>query len=298
MSETISLLGVAEVPLVIVNSQRPGPATGLPTRTEQADLLFSIHAGHGEFARAVLAPANAEQAFHDTIRAFNLADRFQMPVLLLADQHLSESYYTVDSFDLDAIPHETSLLTREELSRRESYARYEITESGVSPCAYPGQSEHLVLTDSHEHRESGHATENAEIRTQMVEKRLRKLEGVRTTYDGPEWTGRAGAETIVVSWGTTRQVLREAVAALGSAGEELGIAHFGDLWPYPTEQARAAFGEARRLIVVEGNATGQLAQLIRERAGGRHEVTEITRYDGRPFVIEELAEELGKVVGA
>ncbi len=296
MSETVSLLGVTEVPLVIVNSQRPGPATGLPTRTEQGDLLFSIYAGHGEFARVVLAPGNAEQAFHDTIRAFNLADRFQVPAFLLADQHLSESYYTVDPFDLDAIPHETSLLTSEELARRESYARYELTESGVSPRAYPGQSEHLVLTDSHEHRETGHATENAEIRARMVEKRLRKAEGLLATFAGPERTGPANAETVVIGWGSSREVLREAVAAMEPARDDVALLHFRELWPFPAESAREALRTARRLVIVEGNATGQLAQLIRQFCG-HAEIEQVTRYDGRPFVVEELAEQLGKVVG-
>jgi 2-oxoglutarate ferredoxin oxidoreductase subunit alpha len=297
MSETVSLLGVTEVPLVIVNSQRPGPATGLPTRTEQADLLFSIYAGHGEFARVVLAPGNAEQAFQDTIRAFNLADRFQVPAFVLADQHLSESYYTVEPFDLDAIPHETSLLTVEELSRRENYARYAFTESGVSPRAYPGQSEHLVLTDSHEHRETGHATENAELRARMVAKRLRKSDGLLATYAGPERTGPANAQTVVIGWGSSREVLREAVAALEPARDDVALLHFRELWPFPADGTREALRAARRVVVVEGNATGQLAQLIRQFTG-LQEITEIHRYDGRPFVVEELAEQLGKMVKA
>ena len=297
MSETISFLGVSEVPLVIVDCQRPGPATGMPTRTEQSDLLFAINSGNGEFPRAVLAPGNAEQAFHCTVQAFNLADRYQVPVLLLSDQHLSESFYTVEPFSPEAAVYESSTLDAEALGEMEEYRRYLDTEDGVSPRSWPGQSDRLVLTDSHEHDETGRITEEPGMRVRMVEKRQRKLDGIKAGYGGPERIGPSGAETIVVGWGSTREVLGEAVTILRSRGEDVSLLHYAELWPLPEGPELAALREARRLVVVEGNVGGQLASVLRGVLG-RRELDTVLRYDGRPFLVEELVEELAEVVGA
>ncbi len=294
MVETLSLLGASEVPLVIVDCQRPGPATGLPTRTEQADLLFVIHSGHGEFPRAVLAPGNPEQAFHTTIKAFNLAERFQIPAFILSDQYLCDSYFTCEPFDISNIPFETSLLG-DELSKMEDYKRYRFTDSGISPRAYPMQSKHLVVTDGHEHDESGHITEDAQIRTRMMEKRLKKMDGILGQFAGPEPEGPENSSTIICGWGSTLGVLREAVAALKEDGSSSRLLHFSELWPFPTAKTMEELINTPRLVVVESNATGQLAQLIRQRTG-RQEMEHILKYDGRPFTVEGLVSELRKVV--
>ncbi len=157
MVEAISLSGMTETPLVIILGQRPGPATGLPTRTAQGDLLFAIHAGHGEFPKLVLAPADPKDAFHKTVFAFNMADKYQMPVILLTDQHLAESAFSLAGFDVAASTPEIHLADGREM---EAYHRYRITESGISPRLYPGQSLHLVGADSDEHNEDGHITED------------------------------------------------------------------------------------------------------------------------------------------
>jgi len=295
MVETLSLLGVSEVPLVIVDCQRPGPATGLPTRTEQADLLFIIHAGHGEFPRAVLAPGDPEQAFRMTIHAFNLADRFQIPAFVLSDQYLCDSYFTCHPFDISNIPYETSLLSDDELARLKEYKRYRITDSGVSPRAYPLQSKHLVVTDSHEHDEAGHITEDAVIRKSMVEKRLRKTEGILARFSGPDIEGPDKATTTVCGWGSTLGVLKEAVSTLRDTGSDLRLAHFSELWPFPAAQTREVLQSSRRLVVVENNAAGQLAWLIRQYTG-RRDIDEVLKYDGRPFTVDGLVGELRKVV--
>jgi len=295
MSETISLAGAAEVPLVIVDCQRPGPATGLPTRTDQSDLLFAIYTGHGEFTRAVLAPGNAEEAFYDTVLAFNLAHQYQIPVIVLAEQYLSESYYTVDPFDLSKVERKTSLLSDAEAKALSTYKRYALTDSGVSPRLYPGQSEHLVLTDNHEHDETGHITEDGPLHMAMVQKRLKRAESVIADCASPEIFGKKDAKTMVVGWGTTREPLLEAVNALAAAGEDIALCFYHHLWPFPEARTRAALAHNPRLIAVEGNATAQLTELMR-RYTGRNDIQTVLITDGRPCMADDLRAKIEKVV--
>ncbi len=176
MVEALSLAGMTETPVVIIDAQRPGPATGLPTRTEQADLEFVLSAGHGEFPRLVLAPRTAEECFWATVRAFNLAEKYQVPAIILTDQFLADTRRTVDRFDLSKVDVERHVLA--ELPDAVAYRRHEVTESGVSPRALPGMTPALVVTDSDEHTEDGHLTEDLSARIRQVEKRLRKGEGL------------------------------------------------------------------------------------------------------------------------
>ena len=174
MVEGIGLAGMTETPIVVVEGQRPGPAIGLPTRTEQGDLEFILHAAHGEFPRAVLAPSTVEDAFWVMVKAFNLAEKYQIPVIILTDHHLANSYATVDKFDLSKVDIDRGVIFSAEEANESEYKRHEITESGISPRAFPGQQRALVVTDSDEHDEAGHLIEDAETRTQMVRKRMRK----------------------------------------------------------------------------------------------------------------------------
>lgn len=293
MSETISLCGISEVPLVIVNCQRGGPGTGLPTRQEQSDLLFSTFTGHGDFPKAVLAPSNAEEAFYLTAKAFNIADRYQIPVIVLSDQHIADSYFTVDLFDLDKVPTETSAISTKTLEQMAQYKRYAVTESGISPRAYPMQSKHLVMTDSHEHVDTGHITDDPTIRKTMVEKRGRKTAKLGASYT-LETGGTADAKTTVVSWGSTGDTLKEAVSILNTKGVELNHVHLTEIWPFPTNQFNNATEKSRNIISVEGNATGQLAAIITQHTGKR--LTLLPKYDGRPFIIEDLTAALEEVV--
>ena len=293
MSETISLCGISEVPLVIVNCQRGGPGTGLPTRQEQADLLFSTFTGHGDFPRAVLAATNAEDIFYITARAFNIADRYQIPVIVLSDQHIADSFFTVDQYNLDRIPTETSMISTRTLSEMAEYKRYAITDSGISPRAYPGQSKHLMLTDSHEHVETGHITDDPDIRKAMVEKRGRKTARLGATYN-VQTSGTKDAEVTVVSWGSTGDTLSESVAILKERGVHLNHVHLTDIWPFPARQFLNAVEKSKRIISVEGNSTGQLAAIITQSTGIKPEV--MTKYDGRPFIVEDLTEAVLEVV--
>ena len=194
MVEGLALAGMTETPVVAVLGQRPGPATGLPTRTEQAELWFAMHAGHGEFPRAVLAPATAAGAFHAAVKAFNLAEKYQTPVIILTDHHLATSYATVDRFDLSKVKIERGeLLSDEEVKEMTDYKRHKVTESGISPRALPGQGKALVVTDSDEHDEAGHMIEDAATRNAQVQKRLRKLNGLRREIAAPEFRTAPGA---------------------------------------------------------------------------------------------------------
>jgi 2-oxoglutarate ferredoxin oxidoreductase subunit alpha len=281
MVEGISLAGMTETPLVIVLAQRPGPATGLPTRTGQGELLFAINAGHGEFAKLVLAPADPRDAFFKTVRAFNLADKYQTPVILLTDQFLADSSFSIDEIDLDGAEPE---LHTADPSGIKDYARYRITESGISPRLIPGQSEHVVGADSDEHDERGHITEDLEgTAVPMHRKRLAKIEGLRGEVRPPEEVGLDEADTVFVSWGSSRAALLEALELLGRDGVKAGLIHFTELWPLPDYR----FSEGKSYWTVETNATAQLGRLLRSE----YQVDfqgHINRTDGLPLTAEQI----------
>jgi 2-oxoglutarate ferredoxin oxidoreductase subunit alpha len=292
MVEALALAGMTETPVVVVLGQRPGPATGLPTRTEQGELWFSLHAGHGEFPRAVLAPATAADAFHAAVRAFNLAERYQTPVIILTDHHLASSYFTVDRFDLKKVSIDRGrLLTDAEVKDMIDYKRHAVTASGVSPRARPGQGAALVVTDSDEHDASGHMIEDAATRNQQVAKRLRKNRGLRREVIRPEFRGAKGAALTLIGWGSTGGAMKEAAARLIQDGTATNTLHLGQVWPFPTEAVITAMNLSLKCAVVEGNATGQLARLIR-RETGREVDAVIPKYDGRPFSPDEIVARL------
>ena len=276
MVEGLSLAGMIETPIVIVLAQRPGPATGLPTRTAQEDLLFAVRSGHGEFSRAVLAPSDPQDAIDLTIRAFDLADRYQIPVVLLTDQYLADSHFSLDRLELPREIPADHLADPEDF---EAYARYADTESGISPRLAFGQGERIVSLDSDEHTPEGHITEDLETtRPAAVEKRLRKSERLRREIRRPAADRTDDADLILVGWGSTRNAIAEAVDLLRADGRKAGALHFLELWPLPGIEQR----EKAKYWTVEGNATGQLARLLRGELGWSIEGT-IGRSDGLPI---------------
>ncbi|MCX7750873.1 MAG: 2-oxoacid:acceptor oxidoreductase subunit alpha [Candidatus Bipolaricaulota bacterium] len=290
MVEGLSLAGMIETPVVIHLGQRPGPATGLPTRTGQENLLFALHAGHGEFPRYLVAPADPADAFYLTAKAFDLAEKYQVPAIVLTDQFLVDSYAVVPALDPERAPAREHLVPREELERIPRYERFALTPSGVSPRAVPGVSEKLVLVDSDEHDPYGRITEDLGIRRRMVEKRLRKGEGLRAEIAPPEVypPGSVRGKRVLLGWGSTYGAIREAVELLGDGYVHL---HLRELWPLREEELRAVWAEAAEVILVEGAATGQLGKLIAGETGLRPGRL-VTRYDGRPFTAEEIAHEV------
>lgn len=280
MVEALSLQGITETPIVVVDVQRPGPATGLPTRTEQADLDFILFSGHGEFPRMVIAVRNPEDAFYQTARALNLADKYQTQVIILSDQYLADATQTIAPFDFSMVTIERYFMTADELGD-EDYKRYKLTDDGISPRIIPGKIENqIVLIDSDEHDEYGHITESAEVRRAMVDKRMKKLEGIRSEVQEPDYFGVDNPETLLLGWGSMYGPIREAVDLLNRDGESVGALIFGDLYPLPTELLNKYSKVAKRLVNVEMNYTGQLARLIRQETGIFMDKS-ILNYDGR-----------------
>ena len=292
MVEALSLAGIIEVPVVVINVQRPGPATGFPTRTEQADLRFMIHAGHGEFPRMVMALRDTEDAFYQTVRAFNIAEKYNIPVLLLSDQHLADGVTSKKPFDLKNIKIERHIKRHIE----GEYKTYEFTETGVSPRIIPGKIEGAtVLVDSDEHDEYGHITESAEIRIKMVDKRLKKFELLKEEVKEPWHVGDEEPENLVVCWGSTYGAVKEAVENLLDEGVSIGALVFGDIWPFPTSKLLSLSKKAKKIIDIEQNATGQLDSLMRQEALIQSDY-KILKYDGRPFTADEVYRRIKEVI--
>jgi 2-oxoglutarate/2-oxoacid ferredoxin oxidoreductase subunit alpha len=294
MVEALGLAGMAEVPLVVVEAQRGGPSTGLPTRTEQSDLLFVLNASQGEFARLVLAPGTIEEYFACGWRAFNLAEKYQTPVLVLADELLASSVRTIEvsAIDLDSVAiNRGKLLSKEELDAlTEPYKRHLFTEDGISPRAIPGHPKAVYATASDEHDEFGHITEQMHNRRRMMQKRMRKLESARQEVRAPTRYGPTEAAIVLAGWGSTYGVLREVVHRLEGQAR---LVHFCDLWPFPAQAAAAAL-QGGKLVTIENNYTGQFKRLLQGETCLRVDHT-ILRYDGHPFSPEDILSGLKEV---
>jgi 2-oxoglutarate/2-oxoacid ferredoxin oxidoreductase subunit alpha len=279
MQEGLSLAGMIESPIVINLGQRPGPATGLPTRTEQADLQLALHAGHGEFPRIIFAPGKLEDAAPLTTRAFDLADKYQVPVFVLTDQYLVDSYYNLPASGLSALKPVKNIV-----ETTPGYQRYRLTPDGVSPRGIPGFGRGLVCVDSDEHDEQGHITEDLELRTKMVDKRLKKLEGITAEVIEPELIGDPKAETLVIGWGTTYCAIAEALKRMND--KNTAFLHYKQVYPLHPKTSEY-LSKAKTRIVVENNATAQFARLIMSYTGIDIE-HKILKYNGLPFSVEEL----------
>lgn len=285
MVEAIGLSGIAEIPVVIVNAQRPGPATGLPTRTEQSDLRFAIHASQGEFPRKVIALRHQEDAYRQTLRAFQTAEKYQIPVIILSDQYLADGSATIKPLSL---PDDHSDNDPETILPGD-YMRYQLTEDGISPRLIPGLTVHLVNVDSDEHDEQGLITESAEVRQNMVDKRMLKLQGIISELEEPEFFGSKKAEVLLLGWGSTWGPIKEAVELLNQETPDKYCALvFGDVDPLPDKVLKDQAQRVSSIINIEQNATGQLAGLIREKTGIVC-TQSILKYDGRQIAGEEIA---------
>lgn len=295
MVEALGFSGIAEIPLVAVDVQRPGPATGFPTRTEQSDLKFVISASQGEFPRMVIALRDHADCFYQTARSLALAKKYQIPVILLSDQYLADSTTTIPMLEATAIARfkapEAGTLVSDQ-----PYRRYALTESGISPLAIPGQSEALVRVDSDEHDQWGQITESATVRNQMVEKRMHKLEALKNELLEPEFWGSHQCQSLLVGFGSTSGAIKEAVDILNQDEQNYGALLFGDIYPLPTERLRHFAAQVMEIINVEQNATGQLAALIREETLINCEHS-ILKYDGRQLSVDDILNGLKNLKG-
>jgi 2-oxoglutarate ferredoxin oxidoreductase subunit alpha len=296
MVEALGLAGMTETPLVAVNVQRVGPSTGMPTRTEQGDLLFMLHASQGEFPRIVLAPGTLEETFHTGWRAFNLAEKYQCPVIVLMDSFLANSLRTVERKDLDFESVEIdrgALLTDDELDQiTESYKRYAITETGISPRAIPGHPNGVFMATSDEHTEDGHIEDEDPVnRVRMVEKRSRKLVVAAKEMRAPALYGPEKADLTFVSWGSTYGPVRVAVDRINQGDSTANFLHFTDIWPFPEDKVLPLLESADRLVDVENNSTGQFATFLRAHTGIEVD-HKILKFDGQPFSPEYILDRL------
>ena len=288
MSEGVSLAGMTETPVVIVVGQRPGPATGLPTRTEQGDINLVLYAGHGEFPRAIFAPADPEQCFYLTHKAFNLAEKSQGPVFILTDQYLADSYRS-SPFPNLAVIDEKMVRPGDTWDNPDEYERYAITDDGCSPRLVPTLGPYLVVVDSDEHTPDGHITEDFNVRREMVDKRLRKTrvlekETVRPGYFGPD-----KPKTLLVCWGSTLGPALEAAEKLDP--KKTSVLHFSQIWPLNKEHFEDYFSAPERVVFVESNATGQFRALV-EKENRINGAVSLLRYDGLPMDAEYIVAKL------
>lgn len=294
MAEGYGLAGMTETPLVIVEGQRPGPATGLPTWGGQGDLFFVLHAAQDDFLRIVLAPGDPEECFWLTIGAFNLAEKYQTPVIILTDKHLSESHETTDLFDQSKIKIDRGLLMAPE-AQKQPYKRYEITASGVSPRALPGRPGFTFVANSDEHNEFGFSEESAQNRKDQMEKRMRKLAGLAKEIPDPKIYGNKQAKLTLVGWGSSKGPILEARKILEKEGIETNFLHLNYLNPFPDDFVLNFLKSAERTLIVEQNATAQCADLIRAKTGVEIK-DRFLKYDGRPLFPEEIAQYVKEII--
>ena len=297
MVEGLGLAAITETPLVIAEIQRPGPATGFPTRTEQGDLSFVLTASQGEFPRLVIALRDPEDAFYQTVRAFNLADKYQMPVILIGDQYLGDYYQTIPPLDFSDLTIERALAGEDVWKQQERYQRYKLTDDGVSPRLVPGRcGTQVVLADSDEHTEDGHITEAADVRVAMTKKRMLRMEDLKKEVQEPWVLGRTDPEIVLIAWGSMAGPMREAIERL-EEDYSIGALIFGDIYPLPTKVLTAMKANVQQFINVEQNATGQLAALIRQETliTCTHS---ILRYDGRPMSGQYIVDRVKEVVAS
>jgi len=294
MVEAYGLAGMTETPLVIIEGQRPGPATGLPTWGAQGDLRFVLHAAQDDFMRIVLAPGDAEECFWMTIEAFNLAEIYQTPVLIMIDKHLAESRKSSGKFDDSKVKIDRGLLvsSTENLSP-ENYKRYKITASGISPRVLPGTAGFAFVTNSDEHDEFGFSDEGSENRISQVEKRMRKFKDLEKKIPNPKIYGDKNAKITLVGWGSTKGVILETQKLLKEKGVKTSFLHLNYINPFPSQFVLNFLKAKKNVYMIEQNSTGQGAGLIREKTGIEIK-NKILKYDGRPFFPEEIAAKIKK----
>ncbi len=251
----------------------------------QGDLNLVLYSGHGDFPRIILAPGSLEEAFYLTAEAFNLADKYQVPVIILTDQYFVDTYYNLPAPpDVEKVKFERYIV-----EAKPGYRRYELTEDGISPRAVPGYGEEVVVANGNEHDEWGDITEDAELTIKMQEKRaIKKLETIKKNAPLPKLIGSENAKYLVIAWGgSTLHVVEEALGKLGR--DDVALLHFS--WVYPLNPKVKEFFEGRVLIDVENNITGQFAELLKKEFGVEvHH--KILKYDGRPFSVEEVLDGL------
>ena len=290
MMEAIGLSGMTEQPLVVFDTQRGGPSTGLPTKQEQSDLMAMIYGTHGEIPKVVIAPSTIEEAFYDTIQAFNIAEELQLPVIVMTDLQLSLGKQTVEPFDYSKIEIRRGKIVSsvEDEETKDYFKRYQNTEDGVSPRILPGTKGGIHHVTGVEHDETGKPSEATGNRRTQMDKRMRKLQALN--FKNPVFVNapHEEADLLLVGFNSTRGAIEEAQEVLNAEGIKTNHAHIKLVHPFPAEEMAALVDKAKKVIVVENNATGQLANIMKMSIGGHAKMKNILKYDGTPFLPREL----------
>lgn len=289
--EAIGLSGITETPLVIVDTQRGGPSTGLPTKQEQSDLMAMIYGTHGEIPKIVLAPSTVQEAFYDTAEAFNLAEEYQCPVIILSDLQLSLGKQTVEPLDFSKVEIRRGKLVTEELPEIENkgyFKRFEVTEDGVSPRVIPGMKNGIHHVTGVEHDETGKPSESAANRNAQMDKRFRKVENIKFNTPVHKNAPHEEADLLIVGFNSTRGAIEEAMSRLEQDGIKVNHAQVRLIHPFPTDELLPLVKTAKKIAVVENNATGQLANIMKMNVGHAEKVYKLLKYDGNPFLPHEI----------
>lgn len=291
MMEAIGLSGMTEQPLVVVDTQRGGPSTGLPTKQEQSDLMAMLYGTHGEIPKVVIAPSTMEEAFFDTIQAFNIAEELQLPVILMTDLQLSLGKQSVEPFDYNKIEIRRGKIVMDDLEEaadKAYFKRYEDTEDGISPRVLPGTLHGIHHVTGVEHDETGKPSEATGNRQTQMDKRFRKLESLK--FDNPVFVNapHEEADILLVGFNSTRGAIEEVQERLNAQGMKVNHAHIRLIHPFPSAEIAPLVAQAKKVIVVENNYTGQLANIMKMNVGGHDKIATITKYNGTPFLPGEL----------
>lgn len=289
MTESVSLAAMTETPLVLIDGQRPGPATGLPTWTCQGDLNLVINAAHGEFPRTVIAVSDQESSFELIQHAFNIAETYQMPVIVLTEKEILEKYSTVDVFKQKTIPIKRGLVTeKNELDKLEQSDRYALTKTGISKRWIPGTSKTYYYANSDEHNPDGTLTEEIKPVEEMVEKRMRKEDTLKKELPDPKIYGiKKGAKISFIGWGSSKTVMLDVIEELKTEGIDVNYLHYDYVWPIKEKTAINFFKNNKNVYLIENNFKGQLGAHIEGLTGNKFK-SKLLKYNGRPFYFDEL----------
>ncbi|GAB4161110.1 MAG: 2-oxoacid:acceptor oxidoreductase subunit alpha [Candidatus Dojkabacteria bacterium] len=294
MTETITLAGMTETPFVCVLAQRSGPATGLPTWTGSDNLEVAIYGGHGDMPRAVLAISDPQSAYTLIQKAFNLAEEYQIPVIVLTDKQIAESLYHVEKLS-ESLPIERWLVTGEESEKLKPEDRYKVTEFGVSKRWVPGSAKATYLANSDEHDEKGNSIEDAATAKAQMEKRMLKMTSLKDKLEEPEYYGDPNPDILFVGWGSVKNVMQDLISLPSTVRESLriGYLHYENIFPVKVEKLNELAAHAKEVILIENNYTGQLGKLLAAESSIVF-TDKLLKYDGRAFFIDELVEYINK----
>ncbi|MBI5756515.1 MAG: 2-oxoacid:acceptor oxidoreductase subunit alpha [Nitrospirae bacterium] len=290
MIELLGFASMAELPIVIADVQRGGPSTGLPTKSEQSDLFLAAKGGHGDFPRIVLAAATIEDCFYLTVEAFNLAEKYQLPVILLSDGSLAFRTEKIKRPDLSKI----KIINREIYSGNGGYQRYAVTETGISPMSVPGRSDGRYIATGLEHSETAAPRYSPDYHAKMTEKRFRKIANLEDEFPAPEWEGNGNADVGIISWGLSQCAVREAVKRCNEEGLKVSAIYPKLIYPVPVKAIRRFASTVKKVLIPEVNYQGQFAELVTAHAGINPIRYDI--YGGLPFTPGEIKEKIKEVI--